>query len=1618
MLVKDELLDKVVERVREQMPEEWAPQVEEFVRQYYAWIPDEDLADRSPIDVYGAAVAHWTFAQERTPGTSKVRVYNPHFEEHGWQSTHTALEIVTDDMPFLVDSTRMGVNRQGYAIHLMLHPIMKVRRDEAGRLIEVLNPDVEDGISESVIHVEVDRQTEAGVLEGLHECIESVLGQLRAAVEDWQEMRGTVEGIVTELEEGLPTAIDEEDLEEAKAFLEWIANDNFTFLGYREYNLLTEDGEDLLRSVPGTGLGILRETSRKPISQSFAKLPPEVRRLAHAPYLLNLTKANSRSTIHRPSYMDYVGIKEFDSSGEVTGERRFLGLYTFSAYSMSVLEIPLVRRKVRYVLERAGFPPEGHNEKDLIEILETYPRDELFQISHEELFEISMGILHLQERQRTRLFIRRDNFGRFFSCLVFVPRDRYNTNIRKRMGAILRRAFNGVNAEFNVRLSESVLARLHFIIYTEPGEIPDYDPQTIEDRIIEATRSWTDNLYEAMIEHFGEERGTELFRRYREAFPPGYRDGFLPRTAVSDIARIEELASEDDIEMSLYHPLEEPENFLGFKLFRLGEQISLSDTLPLLENMGVEVVDERPHRIEPAGSPAVWIYDFGLLHEGHGELQTGEVREIFQDAFAHAWRKEVEDDGFNRLVLRARLNYRQATVLRAYCKYLRQAGTTFSQHYMEDALFANPHITTLLVRLFEARFDPNRQQTAEEETERLKGELEESLDAVESLDEDRILRNFLNVTLCTVRTNYYQRTPEGDPKPYLSFKFDPSEIIVLPLPRPKFEIFVYSPRMEGVHLRGGKVARGGIRWSDRREDFRTEILGLMKAQTVKNAVIVPVGAKGGFIVKRPPAEGGREALMQEVVACYRTLIRGMLDVTDNRVGDRIVPPEDVVRYDEDDPYLVVAADKGTATFSDIANGIAGDYGFWLGDAFASGGSAGYDHKEMGITAKGAWESVKRHFRELGVDIQNEDFTVAGIGDMSGDVFGNGMLLSRHIKLVGAFNHLHVFLDPDPDPETSFNERERLFRLPRSSWSDYDEALISEGGGVFARTAKSIPLSPQVQQLLGVEEETLTPNEVIRALLKARVDLLFNGGIGTYVKATEETNAEVGDRANDAVRVDGAVLGCRVVGEGGNLGFTQRGRVEYALGGGRIYMDAIDNSAGVDCSDHEVNIKILLDSVVESGDMTEKQRNELLVEMTDEVERLVLEDNYEQTRALSNASALAHAMIDVHVRYIAALEHAGNLNRELEFLPHDEELAERKSEGMGLTAPEFAILLSYTKITLYKQLLASDLPEDPYLSVELERYFPTPLRERFRDRMREHRLRREITATSVVNDLVNKGGPSFAFRLGEETGAPPAEIARAYTAACEVFDMRSLWDEIEALDNVVEAQTQTSMLLDWRRLVERATRWFLRNRRPPLDISDTVSYFSEGTSELTRSIPELLLDADRETVEKATDELVEANVPRELARRVAILDTVFSELDIVDVAVGTGEPAEEVAAVYFTLGDRLKLHWLRGHVESLPRENRWQALARAALRDDLYGQQAELTAEILRSTPSELPAHERIDAWVEANRAQVERALQVLTDINASGTFGLATLSVALREVRNLITSAAPAEPEPVRESQT
>jgi glutamate dehydrogenase len=1613
---KAAVLEATVARVRERIPGPEAEGLERFVRRYYEHAAPEDLVERSDLDLSGAALAHWNLLRVRSPGEAKVHVYSPNVEEHGWESPHTVVETVVDDMPFLVDSVTMELTRHGNAIHLVIRPIVEVERDSEGELVGVESG---TGRPESLIHVEIDRQTEPAVLEQLRDDLLRVLGDVRAAVEDWPAMQARAREIVAELSE-TPLS-DHAEAAEARELLAWMADGNFIFLGYREYDIGSEDGEDVLHAVSGSGLGILREKGEPPVSVSFQALPPEVRKLARERNLLNLTKANSRATVHRPSYLDYVGLKGFDDSREVSGERRFLGLYTHTAYSASPWEIPVVRRKVQRVLERSELPDGSHDHKALIDILETYPRDELFQISEDELFEFALAILHLGERQRVRLFVRRDIFGRFFSCLVYLPRDRFNTNNRRRIQQILTEAFGCVNVDYSTRVSESVLASLHFVVYVEPGRVVEYDSAELEARLASATRAWTDDLREALLEQLGEEHGGPLFVRYGEAFPVAYREAFPARQAVLDIERIEKLDGEDDLAMSLYLPLAPTSADLAFKVLRSTKPMLLSDVLPLLENMGVKVTDERPFEIRPRDGDSVWIYDFGLRHGEGAELEADKVRETFQDAFARTWRGEAEDDGFNRLVLTAQLTAREITVLRAIAKYLRQAGSTFSQDYMEDALAAHPAIARRLVALFRLRLDPARHEGTAAEARALEDEVEASIDAVENLDQDRIFRSFLRVVRAVLRTNYFQADADGRSKPYLSLKLDPELIPDLPEPRPLVEVFVYSPRVEAVHLRGGKVARGGIRWSDRREDFRTEVLGLMKAQTVKNAVIVPVGAKGGFVVKQPPA-GDRDALLAEVVECYRTFMRGLLDVTDTLAGEELVPPPDVVRHDDDDPYLVVAADKGTATFSDIANEIATEYGFWLGDAFASGGSAGYDHKAIGITARGAWESVKRHFRALGRDIQSEDFTVVGIGDMSGDVFGNGMLLSRHIKLIGAFDHRHVFLDPEPDPEASYAERERLFRLPGSSWADYDPGLLSAGGGVFERTAKSIPLSPQVRTALDLEVEALTPNEVIRALLLAPVDLLWNGGIGTYVKARDERHADVGDKANDAVRVDAEELRCRVVGEGGNLGFTQLGRIAYALRGGRIFMDAIDNSAGVDCSDHEVNIKILLNAIVAEGDLTEKQRNALLAEMQDEVAALVLRDNYEQAQAISRSAALAASMLEVHERYIRTLEQSGALNRALEFLPSDDVLGERKADGRGLTTPEFAIMLSYSKIALSQELLASDLPEDPYLAAELESYFPTLLRERFREQLHRHPLRREIIVARVVNDLVNYAGTTLAFRLGNETGEGAADVARAYTAAREVFALRALWREIEALDGQVAAETQIEMMLSSRVLFERSTRWLLRNRRRPLDIAATISHFEPGARVISEALPTLLGPTERDALRLETAELEQAGVPSALAEQVAHLEALVPALDIVEVAGSAGVGVASAAEVYCALGARLELHWLRDQVVALERDTHWDAMARAALRDDVYAEQAALTAEVLRAGADGRSASQLVEAWLSENRAPVERCEQVLSDIRTSGPPDLARLSVAVREVRSLINASIASEsvqesvPEAVRAS--
>jgi glutamate dehydrogenase len=1600
---KAALVEKAIAHVRDRLPGPEADDVERFTRAYYGDAAPEDLGE---LDLYGAALAHWHFLQRRRPHELKVHVYTPNLEEHGWQSTHSVVEIVTDDMPFLVDSVAMALTRHGSAIHAFVHPIVKVRRDHEGRLLELLQWEA-DGLAESLIHVEIDRQGEQARLDEVAMELQRVLADVQAAVEDWPAMREQVRAIVADLDER-PPPVAPDEVTEAKALLEWMDDDHFTFLGYREYDLHTKNGEDVLSSVPGSGLGILREAERKPLSHSFARLSPEARRLARAPNLLNLTKANSRATVHRPAYLDYVGLKRFDEQGAVCGERRFLGLYTHTAYRASPWEIPVLRRKAERVVERSGFVTGGHDYKALVEILESHPRDEVFQIEEDELFDVALGILHLGERRRVRLFVRRDTFGRFLSCLVFLPLERYNTDVRRRIEQILQDAFDGKSIDFSARVSESVLARLHVVVHTDEGAPGDFDVAAIEARLAEATRTWSDDLHDVLIEQLGEDRGADLYRRYGDAFPPAYRDDFAPRMAVADIQRIERLDPEGDLDMSLYLPLESPAGHLAFKLLRAGQPILLSDVLPLLENMGARVTDERPYEVRPVDRGLVWIYDFGLDYGENVEFQADRVREIFQDAFAAAWRGAVENDGFNRLVLGAELTWREVALLRAIAKYLRQCGSTFSQAYMEEALAANPDLARLLVGLVHLRFKPSRGKGRGAEVRELVEQIEAKLDAIPSLDEDRILRSFLSVIQSMLRTNYFQTGDDGDPKPYLSFKVDPTGIPELPAPRPMFEIFVYSPRTEGVHLRAGKVARGGIRWSDRREDFRTEILGLMKAQTVKNAVIVPTGAKGGFVLRRPPED--RDALREEVMECYRILVRGLLDLTDSLVGGESVPPAEVVRYDDDDPYLVVAADKGTATFSDIANALSAEYGFWLGDAFASGGSTGYDHKGMGITARGAWESVKRHFRELGTDIESADFTVVGVGDMSGDVFGNGMLLSRHIKLVGAFDHRHVFLDPDPDPEQSFEERARLFALPGSSWADYDEHLISTGGGVFPRTAKSIPLSPEARTALATDAKTLTPNELIRALLRAPVDLLWNGGIGTFVKAKHEAHAEVGDRASDAIRVDAEELRCRVVGEGGNLGFTQRARIAYASRGGRVLMDAIDNSAGVDCSDHEVNLKILLDAIVAEGDLTEKQRNVLLAEMTEEVADLVLRDNYEQAQAISTSVAQAASMVDVHARYIRHVESTGRLDRALEFLPDDDTLVERKAAGEGLTPPEFAILLSYTKVALYEELLVSDLPDDPHLAGELERYFPTPVRQRFRTRLSRHTLRREIVAAQATNALVNRAGTTFVFRLNEETGATGPDIARAFTVAREVFDLQSLWDEIEHLDGRIAAQTQLAMLLKTRILLERATRWLLRNRPRPLDIAATISRFAPGAAALAVAAGDVLCAADRGAARRMAEELVGAGVPPALADRVGYLESLLPVLDLVEIAAATALSLEDAMAVYFAIDDRLDLHSLRERIAGLPREERWEALARRALWEDLQSEHRSLTADILGES-EDGPVVERVATWVRHNASAVERCEQVLADAKAGDASDLATLSVAVREIRNLIEATSAPAPE-------
>ncbi|HEX8756930.1 MAG TPA: NAD-glutamate dehydrogenase [Steroidobacteraceae bacterium] len=1580
-----------------------------FLRAYFRGVGEEDLAERAPATLANAARSHLELGWRRSPGQPLVRIFNPDPERDGFQSPHTLVQIVTDDRPFLVDSVGIAFARAGVAVHLIVHPVLEVRRDARGRLAGLGTNGGEPDQAESWELYEIDRQTDPEAIERLSHTIESTLADVGLAVEDWPAMRERVRSLVADLQRD-PPPLPSEEIAEARQLLEWMEERHFVFLGYRQYRLERGEREDRLIPDTRSGLGILR-TRAAGGRAAATVLTGDIRARARDRELLVLTKANSVSTVHRAEYLDYAGVKIFDARGRVIGEHRFLGLWTSTAYHRSPRDIPVLRRKVDQVIHYFGLDPHGHDGKAVLNVLETYPRDELFQASVEDLIRIARGVVNLYERRTVRLLARRDPYHRFYSCLVYVPRDRYNTEVRQRIEQIVLEGFSGHSVESQVQISGSSHARVHVVVRTQPPGPRTVDIAAIEHRIAEAALTWTDRLREVLVTREGEAVGIALATRYRRVFPLAYEEDVTPADALADIADLELLrAAPGARRLSLHRPQQQKPARMHLKIVRLGDPVPISDLLPILENFGLRVIAERPYELAWPEGGAAWIQDFELEHRDGLAIDIGRIDGRFKEALTLTWNGDTENDGFNRLLLGADLAAREITVLRAYCRYLLQTGVPFSQAYMERALAANPAIAAGLVRLFEAHLDPDAQSAPSRRkarerpdgrgnpAEQIAAQIRASLDSVASLDEDRILRAYLGLIQATLRTNFYRRGADGEPLPYLSLKLDPGAIPDLPLPRPKFEIFVYSPRVEGVHLRMGYVARGGIRWSDRREDFRTEVLGLMKAQNVKNTLIVPVGAKGGFVPKRLPA-GSREEVQAEVIACYRTFIRGLLDLTDNIAGSRVAPPPRVVRRDGDDAYLVVAADKGTASFSDIANSVAAEYGFWLGDAFASGGSAGYDHKRLGITARGGWECVKRHFRELGIDIQKTPFTAAGIGDMSGDVFGNGMLLSRQIRLQAAFDHRHIFLDPNPDPAVSFAERQRLFDLPRSSWDDYDRSRISRGGGVFPRTAKSIALSPEARALLGLETAAHTPVEIMRAILRMPVDLLWNGGIGTYVKASRESNAEAGDRANDGLRINGRELRAKVVGEGGNLGFTQRGRIEYALAGGRLNTDFIDNSAGVNTSDVEVNLKILLNPIVQAGGLTVGERNKLLTSMSGEVCSLVLRNNYLQSQAISTLELQARARLSEFQHLIRSLERSGELNRSLEFLPTDDELAERRKAGAGITRPELAILLAYSKIWLNNHLLASDVPEDPYLSAELERYFPAPVRRRFARAISRHRLRREIIATATTNSLINRMGPTFVPRAQEDTGAEPAQIARAYTAAREIFEIRTVWARIEELDNRVPAKVQYAAAFETSRLLRHATYWLLARRRA-LKVDTAVAEFQAGVRELQLRIGQVLCGSWREQFEQVRAQHLAAGLPPDLAARVASLEAHNGSLDIVELAASQRIGVTEAARLYFEAGARTGLDWLRQQIDRLPVDGPWQATARTGLRDAALRLHRRLAERVLSHGGSSA-AEERVTAWEASAGKELAHWQRTLADMRAAGAADFATLTVGVESLRKL-----------------
>ena len=1567
---------------------------------YWAMVSQEFLKERDSADLLKITQEHLKLARSRKRDHSKLHCKRD--DEHDC----FIIEIVSDDMPFLFDSISNALHRMSCSIRLAVHPVLWCQRDGRGRLLAIADQEVPAKDDEPLYRAEAIMrfEVEAGytplTLKQLESQLLDVLSDVKEVVAGWQAMRSKAAEIRFGLEKPhLP--IDETERSQACAFFEWIEDNNFTFISYSRAKLeIDNDGKPDLKTLPRSRMGLKIDAS--PWSDLVSSKADNnlLNQYLSSPNLLVITKANQRSPVHRNAWLDYIAIKDYDNNGVLQGEHRFFGLFTRSAYNSRALDIPLLKTRIHEARARARFPSGSHNSKMLLQVLETFPRDELFQSTVDELFDTAMGVLALEERHRVRVFQRIDPFHRFFSLLIYLPRDRYSQSVREKIQSLIASRARQTDMEFNIHFNESLLARLQLIVRVEDADACDIDVLQLEQDIEHVTQDWSDGLHNALRERLKPRQASQLFSSYHEAFTPAYEAKTDAKTAATDVLTLQEMADkQQSIRARLMPQVDGGAGRLQIRVYFKEQPMALADAQPRLANLGMRLVVEDLFPVQVADAETTWIQDFRVETDASIDIDCERDSERFEAAFIRMHQGLCEDDWFNRLILSAGLDWHQTGVIRAYSRYLKQLGIRFGQIYISETLNAHADVTRLLVELFEARFQP-RLSKRDARIEQLQDSIDEALDQVSNLDADRILRNFRNVINATLRCNVYQRDEQDQPPPYYSFKIATGQLHEAPRPRPAFEIWVHSPRFEAVHLRGGKVARGGLRWSDRPEDFRTEILGLVKAQIVKNAVIVPVGAKGGFVCRKPPEGQDRRAHQQEAIACYRQFMTAMLSLTDNLVDGKVVPPKQVVRWDDDDPYLVVAADKGTASFSDIANEIAIEREFWIGDAFASGGSNGYDHKKMGITAAGAWESVKRHFRELGTDIQQQPFTVIGIGDMSGDVFGNGMLMSPHIRLKAAFNHLHIMIDPDPDPQLSFKERQRQFNEV-SHWADYDRSTLSKGGGIWSRDEKSIKPSQAACRSLEIEHKSYTPDELIHALLQAPVDLLWNGGIGTYVKGENESHEQVGDRANESLRVNGHQLRCKVVGEGGNLGMTQLARIEYSLNGGRCNTDSIDNAGGVDSSDHEVNIKIALNTALQAGALKPKQRNQLLKDMTEAVRSKVLRNNYLQSQAISVMHHKAKERLGEQWELIRLLERDASLDRKLEALPDEKALEARQAAGLGLTRPEIAVLLSYAKIDLFKELLASDVPEDPYLSKELLRYFPERLTDRYGDVLTEHPLKREIIATRITNSLINRMGATFAHRLHEEIGAGLGNIARAYTIARDVYEITPLWKRIESLDNRISAELQLELMLESRRLIKHTTLWLLQNGESVSDIEAMVKAIRPTAELLEVEFEQLMPASEAERYQQRLNRYQKAGIPEDIARRVTKLKAFYPAPDIHGLSERHKQALSDVASCYFQLAERLQLGWIRRQIDGLQAETRWQALARNALRDDLYSRHQVLTGRVLKDWKNKVDVNAEIEAWCQQQDEPLRYFRALVKEVQQSESSDYLSLSVLLRQLSRL-----------------